>query len=217
MTNKKKALIAGIIVAVLLGAIILYLSYLGLSPDSDRVDEVEKQANQYMEEHFQQDYEIIDTLYDNVDVYDTFSYAAIVELENDDRFKFLVFEHNETNELTDSYVAEHFEYELESVLQPLLNEAYGEDNVQELWLTYPKDAGQQLNLDHTNVTSVTEHDLKPVIRITLDRGQEDDDEEKLDQIISEIQDELNISGGHVTLSFNDSAIMFKDKDIKKEF
>lgn len=216
MTNKQKVLIASIIGMVVLGSVIVYLSYLGLTPDEDRVNDIEERAQDYVNEHFSNDYEIADTFYDNVDVYDTFSYAAIVESETDDRFRFLVFEHNETNELTDSYVAETFEYELENILRTKLNEAYGEEQIDELWLAYPKDAGHQLNLNHQDIPSVKEFELKPVIRVTLDRGEEEQDEEKLDQIISEIKDELDINGGHITLSFNDSALIFKDKDIRKD-
>ncbi|WP_054754722.1 hypothetical protein [Piscibacillus salipiscarius] len=84
-------------------------------------------------------------------------------------------------------------------------------------MTYPKDAGMQLGINYKQVPSVKEVDLKPIIRVTLDRGKNEDDEKKLNQIIEEVQNELNISGGHVTLSFNDNAIIFKDKDIRKEF
>ncbi|TFB14078.1 hypothetical protein E3U55_14965 [Filobacillus milosensis] len=218
MEAKKKAIIAGIIGLCLFGAIIFYLSYLGLKTDPDQVKEVKKEAKLYLEEKYNEPYEIVDTMYDNVDVYEQFNYAAITSFEErNDPFKFLVFKHADSGEYMDSYVAETWEYELKSFLTPLLNETYGEDHIQELWMTYPKDIGHQLGIDSTNIPSLKDYDASPIIRITLNRGKEENDEDKLEDIIKQMEQELNINSGHITLSFSDSAIIFKDKDIRKDF
>ncbi|RPF52266.1 hypothetical protein [Aquisalibacillus elongatus] len=216
MNTNKKLLITGLIVVVLLVGIIVYLSYLGLKQDPEKSNEVKEEARQYLEENYNTNYEINDILYDNVDVYEQFSYAAMVELP-DTPYQVLVFEDSESGEYTDSYVAETWEHELETYLLEQLNEAYGKDQIQEVWLTYPKNIGQELGLGYPDVPSVKEFDVKPIIRITLDRGEEDQDEEKLDRIIENLQTDLNVDGGSINLSYNDSAILFKDKDIKKDF
>ncbi|GEL78547.1 hypothetical protein [Tenuibacillus multivorans] len=216
MQPKHKALLVGIIGVVVLAGIILYSTYVGLKENPDRVQQVKEGAEQYLSENFDESYEIVDTLHDNVSVYDQFNYAAIVESDQED-FQFLVYEHSETGEYMDSYVAETWEYELESFLKPLLHEAYDENNIKELWMTFPKDIEHQLNIDKNNIPPLEENDLNPIIRLTLDRGEKDQDEAKLDQIIEQIQEEFNISSGHVTLAFNDSALFFKDSNILKEF
>ncbi|WP_054754723.1 hypothetical protein [Piscibacillus salipiscarius] len=71
-----------------LGVVISILTYQGLTPNDEQVSDIKKQAQSYIEENFSSEYKITDSFYDNVDVYDTFTYAAVVESDQDDRFRF---------------------------------------------------------------------------------------------------------------------------------
>ncbi|GAA0453247.1 hypothetical protein [Alkalibacillus silvisoli] len=217
MDPKKKALIAGLIIVFFLLIGIIYLSYLGLAEDPESVDEVKVNAEQYLEDHFDQKTEVVDTLLDSTGVYEQFRYAAIVELEEHDDFRMLVYKHNQYEEYMDSYVAEMWEHELEEFLIPELKKRFGDDAIHEIWTTYPKDVGYQLEISPHDVPSLQGQSAHPVVRITLDRGHEEGDEEYLDEIIQLIQTELDIPSGNVTLSFNDDALIFSDRNIREEF
>ncbi|WP_188205617.1 hypothetical protein [Alkalibacillus aidingensis] len=217
MTNKQKALIAGILIVLALIIIISYLSYVGISEDPEKAEEVTVAAENYIDETFDQPMHVVDTLIDQTGIYDPFHYAAIVELEEHDDFRVLVYEHNEANEYQDSYVAEVWEHELETLLTPEIKKRFGQDSVEELWLTYPKDIGYQLGIDHQDVPSLQGQDANPIIRLTLNRGKTDDDEQQLEELVEWMQNELKIPGGNITLSFNDGALIFGDKNIRESF
>ncbi|WP_017186820.1 hypothetical protein [Alkalibacillus haloalkaliphilus] len=217
MDAKKKALIAGLIIVFFLLIGVFYLSYLGLSEDSGEAEQVIEEAEQYLSENFDQQTEVVDTLFDNTGVYEQFRYAAIVETEEHDHFRFLVYYHNQYDEYMDSYVAETWEYELEQFLTAELEERFGTDIIHDMWITYPKDVGHHLNIDRNNIPSLQGQSAKPIIRVTLDRGQESDDEDHMNEIISLMRSELDIPGGSFTLGFNDNALIFSDRNIREEF
>lgn len=217
MSNKNKVfLVIGIF---LLGLIILIVAatYFGLQKDPEHTKKVREEATDYLDKHFTDEMEIVDVMYDNASIYEQFSYAAIVQPVKDPDFQFLVYSHLETGEYTDSYVAEVWEEELEDFLMPRLKESFGKDVIKELWMTYPKDVGEQLNISHDDIPSLKGQDTGVVIRLTLSRGEKDNDENALEQIIDEMKDELSIKRGHFTLSFSEQALFFKDKNINKDF
>ncbi|PKR78442.1 hypothetical protein CEY16_01405 [Halalkalibacillus sediminis] len=215
MSEKKKALIAGVVIMAVLLIGIFYLSYLGLREDPDQVDELKENADEYLDDKYNENIEIVDTLNDNTGVFGVFRYAAIAEEE--DGFRFLIYRHNKTKNYQDSYVAEKWGNELEDFLEPKIEELYGEDTLKELWLTYPKDIGYQLQIDHTDVPTVKGQDAKPIIRVTLNRGEIDEDEQLLDELITSMENELEVPGGHISINYSDSALIFKDESLKKDF
>ncbi|WP_027963015.1 hypothetical protein [Halalkalibacillus halophilus] len=217
MNTKKKALIAGLIIVVVLLGIVFYLSYLGLRENPEEASKVKEEAEVYLNETYDQPMEIVDTLLDNTGVYDIFRYAAIVNVPDHDNYRVLVYKHNQTGEYTDSYIAEMFEYELEGLLLPELESHFGEDVIDDLWITYPKDIGDQLNLKPDDQPSLIGKDAHPVVRITLNRGHENSDEEDLDSIIKTMQEDFEIPSGNVTLTFQDSSFIFKDKNLRESF
>src|SRR5690625_1796528 len=133
--NMKAYLTVGLGFFVIL-ILIVTSSFFGRREDPELVAEVQQNAEQYIEENFEEEMIIVDTFHDNADIYDQFYYAAIVEPANDPDFQFLVYKHNETDEYTDSYVAEVWEDELEAFLTPKIEELFGEDSIAELWLSY---------------------------------------------------------------------------------
>ncbi len=217
MSNKNKVYATIGIGFLILVILIATSTYFGLRDDPERVAEVKEQAVIYLEEHFDEEMNVVDVLHDNASIYEQFNYAAIVQPADDPDFEFLVYQHRETGEYTDSYVAEVWEDELEAYLIPQIEERFGEDSIQELWLTYPKDIGMRLDLSHENVPSLEGQEANAVIRLTLARGEEDSDEAELNALIEDLKSELNVDSGHITLAFSDNAFIFKDKNINESF
>ncbi|MGM8214282.1 hypothetical protein ACLIA0_01790 [Bacillaceae bacterium W0354] len=213
---KTKVLIVTIIVSLLLIGVIFYLSYLGLKGDPEVENQIKADAQEYLDNNYDEKITVVDTLYDNANIYQEFTYAAIAKIENNDDFRILVFEYKQTGEMIDSLVAETWEHELEQFLNPLLNDAFGKDKIKELWMTYPKDIGKRLNIDSDNIPSLKGQNAHPVIRVTLDRKKEDDDEELLDEIIKKLKNDLNIQSGNISLNYNDNSLFFKSKSIRKD-
>ncbi|MBR7553497.1 hypothetical protein ACFFJI_12025 [Allobacillus sp. GCM10007491] len=217
MSNKNKVfLVFGIF---LLGLIIVIVTatYFGLQKDPERTEEVKVKAADYLDKHFTDEMEIVEVMYDNASIYEQFSYAAIVQPVNNPDFQFLVYPHRKTGEYTDSYVAEVWEDELEEFLMPRLKDKFGQNVIKELWLTYPKDIGDQLNISHDDIPSLKGQDTGVVIRLTLSRGEKDNDEEALEELLNEMKNELSIERGHFTLSFSEKSLFLKDKNINKNF
>src|SRR5690625_2616637 len=216
METKQKVLISVIVVGLIVIGYIAYMTYLGIKGDPEYKEQIQEDAQEYLNETYDETITVVDVLHDNMDIYQEFTYAAIAEIEGNDDFRILVFRDRETGEMIDSIVAETWEHELETFLNPILDDAFG-DIVNEVWIVYQKDIGERLNISPDNIPSLGgQDDAHTVIRITLDRAKEDDDEEKLDDIIEMLKNDLNLARGNITITYNDNALLFKSKSIMKE-
>ncbi|MET3681949.1 hypothetical protein ABID56_000028 [Alkalibacillus flavidus] len=215
MSTKAKVLFVVVIVVVGLAFSMAYLTYVGVSSSGEASETLKQDATTYINESFPYDGDVVDTLNDPTGVYEAFSRAAVVELDNYD-FQMLVFKH-EDGELTNSFVAEKWEHELESLLRPEINNRFGEDLIQELWIAYPKNIGSEKQIDIQNTPSVNGQDVKPHIRLTVNRGEEDQDDAHLQALIDLMKEELDVPGGRITLSYNDQSVIFKDSNKSENF
>lgn len=217
MSVRAKVLISVIVTLLIFIGIILYFSYLGLRGNPEYEAELKKVAQQYLDENFDEKATVVNSFYDGANIYEEFTYAAIAEIENNDDFRILVFYYKDTGEMIDSLVAETWEHELEQYLTPKLNDIFGEEQIEELWIKYPKDVGKVLNISNDDIPSLKGQNANPVIRITLNRKQHDDDEDLIESIANELKEELQIPNGNITLAYNDSGFFFKSKSIIKNF
>lgn len=214
--TKTKALLVVIIFIVALAMGVVYLMYLGFTTDDDTASSLKNEATTYINESFPYEGDVTEVINDSTGVYEAFQHAAIVDLDQKD-FNMLVFK-NEQGQLVDSYVAEVWEDELENVLVPEIESRFGSsDMIKELWIAYPKNIGQKKEIEPNNVPSVAGQDVNPHIRLTINRGEEESDEEDLQALIDLIQSELEVPGGRITLSYNDQAFLFKDSNKSENF
>ena len=90
---------------ILVGIAILVFSFVqSMKPDKEKEETVKMQATEYLEEKFNDNFEIYDTLYDNM-VNFAFDYAAKV-LDKKSHTQFLVYYDDETKQMVDNYIAE---------------------------------------------------------------------------------------------------------------
>ena len=76
--NKYLKITLGVLAAILLGIGLLVVVFvLEMKPDKDEEEKIKIQAKQYLEDKFNDNFEIYDTLYDNMGNFE-FEYAAKV-------------------------------------------------------------------------------------------------------------------------------------------
>ncbi len=96
----KKSIIALIIaLSIFISCIsILVFSFnQGVKPDKDEEEKIRILAEQYLEEEFNDNFEIFDVLYDNMGNYFYFDYAAKIRDKKSD-IKFLVYYNDESKQ-----------------------------------------------------------------------------------------------------------------------
>ena len=97
-------IILGILGVILIGiGIIVVVFQLEMKPDKDKEKEVRIQAEQYLEDNFNDNFEIYDTLYDNMGNFG-FEYAAKVR-DKKTNIEFLAYYDDETKQMVDTYIA----------------------------------------------------------------------------------------------------------------
>ena len=108
--------------AIVIGIGLLIVTYvLGMKPDKDKEEQVRIQAEQYLEEHFNENFEVYDILFDNMDNYFEFEYAAKVR-EKKTNTKFLVYYDDETNQMVDTYIADKWKDDIKTEIGPFIKE-----------------------------------------------------------------------------------------------
>ena len=97
-------IILSILGVILIGiGIIVVVFQLEMKPDKDKEKEVRIQAEQYLEDNFNDNFEIYDTLYDNMGNFG-FEYAAKVR-DKKTNIEFLAYYDDETKQMVDTYIA----------------------------------------------------------------------------------------------------------------
>ncbi len=110
---------------ILIGiGILVVLFLLEMKPDKDKEEKVRIQAEQYLKEHFNDNFEIYDTLYDNMGNF-SFEYAAKVR-DKKSNIEFFVYYDDETKQMVDTYIADKWEKDLKSEIRPFVEESFGE-------------------------------------------------------------------------------------------
>ena len=117
--NKYLKITLGVLGVILLGIGLLVVAFvLEMKPDKDEEEEVKIQAEQYLEDKFNDNFEIYDTLYDNMGNFG-FEYAAKVR-DKKTNTQFLVYYDDETKQMVDTYIADKWANDLENEIRLLL-------------------------------------------------------------------------------------------------
>ena len=213
--NKYLKIILGILGVILIGIVILVVAFiLEMKPDKDKEEEVRIQAEQYLEDNFNGNFEIYDTLYDNMGNFE-FEYAAKVR-DKKTNIEFLVYYDDETKQMVDTYIADKWENDLESEIRPFIKENFGETT--DFFVFFTNDnIGQELGIDPLNPKSYKGFDVAPIIRITVPRKKSEEDKKILNEFISFLKSEDKLQHGSFAMSYIDEKGVILDDEWNKDF
>lgn len=205
----------GILGVILLGIGILVVTFvLEMKPDKDDEEKIRIQAEQYLQDEFNDNFEIYDTLYDNMGNFE-FEYAAKVR-DKKANTQFLVYYDEETQQMVDTYVADKWANDLKAELRPFIKENFGKKADLFVFFTN-ENIGQELGIDPLHLRSYKEFEIAPTIRITVPRERTDKDEGILNGFISFIKNEDALQHGSVIIEYIAENGVILDDEWGKEF
>ncbi len=213
--NKYLKITLSILGVILLGIGILVVTFiLEMKPDKEKEENARIQAEQYLEDHFNDNFEIYDTLYDNMGNFE-FEYAAKA-MDKKTNTAFLVYYDDETKQMVDTYIADKWANDLKSEMRPFVTKNLGETT--DFFVSFTNDnIGQELGIDPLNPKSYKEFDVAPIIRITVTRKKSEDDERILNEFIAFLKSEDKLQHGSIAMSYIDEKGVILDDEWKKDF
>ena len=213
--NKFLKITLGVLGVILLGIGLLVVAFvLEMKPDKDEEGKIKIQAEQYLEDKFNDNFVVYDTLYDNMGNFG-FEYAAKVR-DKKGNTEFLVYYDNETEQIVDTYIADKWGDDLETEIRPFIKENFGKTTDFHVFITKDK-IGQELGIDPVKPKSYKEFDIAPTIRITVHRKRSDGDEKILNEFISFLKSEDKLQHGSVIMEYIDENGVILDDEWGKEF
>jgi hypothetical protein len=197
--NKYLKILLGFLAAILFGiGLLLAVFIFEMKPDKDEEEKVKTQAEQYVKEKFNDDFEIYDVLYDNMGNFE-FEYAAKAR-DKKTHTQFLIYYDDETNQMVDTYRADKWEDDLVTEIRPFIKETFGETTEVFVFFTN-ENIGQEFNKDPIRTRSYKEVDAAPTIRISIPRKRSDEDEKNLNEVISFMKSEVQLQSGSVFIEY----------------
>jgi hypothetical protein len=196
--KKTLEILSWLALCILLGIAVLVISFqISMKPDKGKEEEIRAQAEQYLDKNFNQEFEIYDTLYDNLGNFE-FDYAAKVRNKKN-QTEFLVYMDDETKEMVDTYVADHWADELEGDIQYYINQNFGENA--DYYVYFPDEIGMERGIDPINPGSYKDHKVSSTIRITLPRKKREGDHTLFNEFVSFLESNLKLQQGTVNVGY----------------
>ena len=156
--NKYLKIILGVVGVILLGIGLLVVAFVSdMKPDKDEEEKIKIQAKQYLEDKFNDNFEIYDTLFDNMGNFG-FEYAAKVR-DKKTNTEFLVYYNDETEQMVDTYIADKWAKDLENEIQSFIKENLEETT--NVHVYFDDEIGNELGIDPVNPRSYKEFDVTP--------------------------------------------------------
>jgi hypothetical protein len=197
--NKYLKITLGVLGVILLGIGLLIVAFvLEMKPDKDEEEKIKIQAEQYLEDKFNDNFEIYDTLYDNMGNFG-FEYAAKVR-DKTTNTQFLVYYDDEAEQMVDTYIADKWADDLETEIRPFIKENFGKTTDLHVFFINDK-IGQELGIEPVNPRSYKEFDVASIIRITVPRKRSGGDEKILNEFISFLKNEDKLQHGSVIMEY----------------
>ncbi|WP_338450026.1 hypothetical protein R4Z09_28460 [Niallia oryzisoli] len=213
--NKYLKIALGILSVILLGIGILVVTLIfEMKPNKDEEEKIKIQAEQYLQDEFNDNFEIYDTLYDNMGNFE-FEYAAKVRVKKTNT-QFLVYYDDETQQMVDTYVADKWADDLKTELSPFIKENFGK-KADFFVFFINENIGQELGIDPLHLRSYKEFEIAPTIRITVPRERTEEDERILNEFISYLKSEDILRHGSVIIEYIDENGVILDDEWGKEF
>ena len=201
--------------AIVIGIALLIVTFvLEMKPDKDKEEQVRIQAEQYLEDNFNENFEVYDTLFDNMGNFE-FEYAAKA-LDKSNHTQFLVYYDDEIKQMVDTYIADKWADDLKTEIRPFIKENFGETTDFHVFFTN-ETIGNELGIDPINPKSYTEFDVAPTIRITVPRKKSDEDDKIVNDFISFLQSEGILQSGSVSIEYIAKNGEILDDEWSKEF
>lgn len=213
--RKLLKIILGTLGVIALGIGLLVIMFnVSMKPDAEREEQISKEAELYLEENFSDNFEVYDTLYDNMGNFE-FEYAAKTrDVQNN--IDFLVYQDSETDQMRDTYVSSKWSNDLEQAIQAYVVQFFGNDT--ELHVFIDDEIGKDLNIDPLNPGSYKDNNLDPVIRLTLPRESDDQDEKLFTDFIAYLKNEEILQQGKLIVSYvAKTGEILEDYEWSKEF
>lgn len=213
--NKYLKIILGVFGVILVGVGIIVVAFtVEMKPVKDKEEEIIVQAEQYLEDHFNDDFEIYDTLYDNMGNFG-FEYAAKVR-DNKTNTEFFVYYDDKTKQMTDTYIADKWESDLKTEIRPFIEAYFAEAS--EFFVFFTNiNIGQELGIDVLNPRSYKEFDVTPIISITIPRKRSSEDEKIVNELIAALKNENKLHHGSVAMEYIDEKGVILDEELRKVF
>jgi hypothetical protein len=213
--NKYRIILLVFLGAIVIGIGLLIVSFVSvMKPDNDKEEQVRIQADQYLEDNFNENFEVYDTLFDNMDNYFEFDYAAKVRDKNTNT-NFLVYYDDITRQMVDTYIANKWADDLSIKIRPFIKEHFGETT--DFHVFFDEIVSNKLDIDPINPKSYTEFDVAPDIQITVPRKKSDEDARIVNEFIAFLQSEVKLQSGSVSMDYIAENGVNLDDEWSKEF
>lgn len=213
--NKFLKIILGVFGVIVVGIGIIVVAFLvEMKPDKDKEELVKVQAGQYLEDYFNDNFEIYDIMYDNMGNYG-FEYAAMVR-EKQTNTEFFVYYDDEAEQMTDTYIADRWENDVKAEIRPLINDYFAEATGFFVFFTN-LNIGQELGIDVLHPQSYKEFDVAPIISITVPRKRSSEDEKKVNELIAALKNEDKLQHGSIAMEYIDEKGVILDEEWRKGF
>ena len=213
--NKYLKITLVVLVAIFIGIGLLIVTFvLGMKPDKDKEGQVRIQAEQYLEDNFNEEFEVYDTLYDNMGNFE-FEYAAKARAKKTNT-AFLVYYDDETKQMVDTYIADKWADELKTDIYPFIKTHFGDKTDFHVYMSN-ETIGNELGIDPLHPKSYTEFDIAPTIRMTVPRKRSDEDDNTVDEFISSLQREDKLQSGTVIMEYIAENGVTLDDEWSKDF
>ncbi|MFS0783128.1 hypothetical protein [Bacillus sp. 1P06AnD] len=196
--NKYLKILLGVLSAIVIGILLLVVTFVWeMKPDKDKEEQIRMKGEQYLEDKFNENFEVYDTLYDNMGNF-KFEYAAKA-WDKKANIHFLVYYDDETKQMVDTYIADKWAADLKTKIRPFIKENLGETT--DLNVFFNETVGNELGIDPINLKSYKEFDIAPTIRITVPRKKRDEDDKIVNEFISFLQNEGKLQSGSIIIEY----------------
>lgn len=204
-----------IIGVVILGVAMLIVSFrMDMKADPDREAEIRTKAEDYLNENFNEDFEVFDTLYDNMGNFG-FEYAAKVR-DVRSNTEFLVYPKNGTDGMVDTYISKRWAGDIEQAIRPYAIQHFGDRS--ELHVFIDDEIGRKLKIDPLEPGSYQDYSIAPTIRLAIPREKKKSDEKLFNDFISYMKAEGVVSHGQLIVGYvAETGEILEDEEWSKEF
>ncbi len=213
---KKITIIIILIVSIIIVgiAIPVFTFVQNMKPDNEKEEMVKVQAEKYLDEKFNDQFELYDTLYDNMGNFD-FEYAAKVR-DNKNNIEFLVYYDDATQQMVDTYIADKWAEDLEQEISPSIQAHLGESTAVDVY--FDDKIGRELAINPINPESYKEFNVEPTIRLTMPRKKSDEDDKLFNELVSFLKSEDRLQRGVVIVGYvAENGEILEDSEWRKEF
>ncbi|GKV63910.1 MULTISPECIES: hypothetical protein [unclassified Sporosarcina] len=174
-------ILGSLVLAVILIFVIIF--WIEMSPNKSEEEKVKMQAEEFLNSNYDGEYEIYDVLYDNMENFNYFKYAAKVRDKSNGE-DFLVYYNDELQKMEDSREADKRYNEIKNNVEPKVKKFIDE------------------NINKENVTSVHYLPKRDVlVNIRLLEDQKENQEKYYNLITEYLKDELGYPNADVNLIY----------------